>query len=55
MFLRGRSPMFWLLFTITLYLILTVPLDFAFFLRDTTAALLNFLQSFKSFFITARS
>jgi hypothetical protein len=42
--------MFWLLFTITLYLILTSPLEFASFVRDTNAALLRFLRSFRDFF-----
>ncbi|MGW1603399.1 hypothetical protein [Streptomyces eurythermus] len=42
--------MFWLLFTITLYLILVSPLEFASFVRDTNATVLRFLRSFAAFF-----
>lgn len=42
--------MFWFLFIVTLYLILTSPSEFASFVRDTNSALLRFLRSFRDFF-----
>lgn len=50
MFLRGRGLMFWLLFTIALYLILASPSEFASFVRETNATALRFLRSFAAFF-----
>ncbi|MFJ6699528.1 hypothetical protein ACIQM4_26130 [Streptomyces sp. NPDC091272] len=49
-FLRGRSPIFWLLFITTLYLILTVPESFAEATQNLFSGLVDFLRATRRYF-----
>ncbi|GHH43375.1 hypothetical protein GCM10018773_29260 [Streptomyces candidus] len=50
MFMRGRSPLFWLLTLTSLYLILTVPEAFAEATQNLFRGFVDFLRSARRFF-----